>query len=62
LENEGWVRVAFDELDEKTNRRVAIYTTTNAADERIRCAGGIVAEHWKDAVLRNFLREREALP
>lgn len=49
LENEGWVRIAFDTLDTETNRRVSVYTTSEWADYRILNAAGIVREHWQGA-------------
>jgi DNA-binding MarR family transcriptional regulator len=46
LENEGWVRVAFDERDPETNRMVAVYTSTTQTDNKVDLAGGIVERHW----------------
>jgi len=46
LENEGWIRVCFDTKDTETGRMVSVYTTTQAAEERVDCAAGIVERHW----------------
>lgn len=46
LEDEGWVRIAFDALDIETNRNVACYTSSAAADIKVELAAGVVERHW----------------